>query len=405
MKTHRAIALLLAGFGLALTMAATPALPAAAPPTDCPPAGRLPRYNPDGVPQLRAYASADFYTKRGDDVVPVTVAGRRCTISYLVMGEAMSDLEIQTNYRDQFAKLGAQVLQTDNSNTVVKFTKGDNETWIHVYSQENEIDVTVVEKAPLKQSLLPPSGHDYRLIGHMPNYVADPPTKKNFDQADFPVKDGDDVHPVKVQGAKYTVSYAIGQGVQATSDLEIQENYRNALKALGADILLADGGRTVARLDQNGQHIWIDIYSQENAIEINTIEEKAFQASIQPPTANVLKTALDKDSRVSLYVNFDFNKATLKPDAQPVIAQVVALLKANPALKLAIEGHTDNVGVHDYNTKLSQDRAAAVVAAIVAGGIAKDRLTSSGYGPDKPIADNDTSEGRAKNRRVDLVKD
>jgi outer membrane protein OmpA-like peptidoglycan-associated protein len=82
----------------------------------------------------------------------------------------------------------------------------------------------------------------------------------------------------------------------------------------------------------------------------------------------------------------------------------VALMKSNPALKLEIDGHTDNVGAHDYNVKLSQDRAAAVVAALKTAGVDATRLSSNGFGPDKPIADEATAEGRAKNRRVELVK-
>jgi outer membrane protein OmpA-like peptidoglycan-associated protein len=82
----------------------------------------------------------------------------------------------------------------------------------------------------------------------------------------------------------------------------------------------------------------------------------------------------------------------------------VKLLKENPGLKLAIEGHTDDVGAKPANEKLSRDRAAAVVDALAAAGIARDRLKSSGAGADKPVADNATSEGRAKNRRVELVK-
>jgi outer membrane protein OmpA-like peptidoglycan-associated protein len=84
--------------------------------------------------------------------------------------------------------------------------------------------------------------------------------------------------------------------------------------------------------------------------------------------------------------NFDFDKATLKPDAAAVIAQIVTLMKDDPSLKLEISGHT------------------AVVAAIVAQGIQAGRLSATGYGPDKPVADNGKEEGRAKNRRVELTK-
>jgi outer membrane protein OmpA-like peptidoglycan-associated protein len=125
---------------------------------------------------------------------------------------------------------------------------------------------------------------------------------------------------------------------------------------------------------------------------------------LEPPMAESLKTELDKNGHVALYINFDFNKATLRPDAKPIIAQVLKLLQDNPDLKLSIEGHTDNVGSHDYNVKLSQMRAAAVVNTLVTAHIAPGRLSSGGSGPDQPIADNDTDKGRAKNRRVELVK-
>ena len=127
-------------------------------------------------------------------------------------------------------------------------------------------------------------------------------------------------------------------------------------------------------------------------------------ADIEAPTADSLKSELDKTGRAVLYINFDFNKATIRPDAKPVIAQVVKLMTDNPSLTLAINGHTDNVGQHDYNVKLSQLRAAAVVSALETAHIEPGRLSSGGFGPDQPIEDNDTDKGRAKNRRVELVK-
>jgi outer membrane protein OmpA-like peptidoglycan-associated protein len=126
--------------------------------------------------------------------------------------------------------------------------------------------------------------------------------------------------------------------------------------------------------------------------------------ALEPPTAESLKAELDKTGHVALYINFDFDKATLRPDAKPIIAQVLKLLKDNPDLNLSIDGHTDNVGLHDYNVKLSQRRAATVVDTLVTAGIASDRLSSGGAGPDSPIADNGTELGRAKNRRVELTK-
>ena len=125
---------------------------------------------------------------------------------------------------------------------------------------------------------------------------------------------------------------------------------------------------------------------------------------VEEPTAESIKSQLDKSGRAVLYINFDFNKATIRPDAKPIIAQVLKLMNDNPDLSLEVNGHTDNVGSHDYNVKLSQLRAAAVVSTLVAEHIAPGRLSSGGFGPDQPIDDNSTEKGRAKNRRVELVK-
>jgi outer membrane protein OmpA-like peptidoglycan-associated protein len=84
--------------------------------------------------------------------------------------------------------------------------------------------------------------------------------------------------------------------------------------------------------------------------------------------------------------------------------EINKLLAADAALKLSIEGHTDGTGGADHNRQLSTARARAVFGALVGLGVDPSRLASKGFGPDKPIADNGTEEGRAKNRRVELVK-
>ncbi len=395
-------------FAAAVAFAATLlAAPAFAAQNDCPPLGHLPDYRIDGDTATKAFDHYIFKVAKGDDTQDVNVAGQSCAVNYVPKDGAtpLSDLEIQANYRDQIVKLGGTItLQNDNA-TYAKLVKDGKETWFYVYSQETSIEVHVIVKGEVKQTLTAPGAGDYRLLGHMPTFAGDPPTKKNFDQASFVVDDGKgNTHDVKVQGTYFRVAYTPKAGAPTVGDDEIQANYRTALKALGAQILFQDGSNTTARFENNGQSIWVKIYSQESTIEITVIEEKALQLSIQPPTADAMQATLDKAGHIALYINFDFNKATLRPDAAPVIAQIVALLKKNAGLKVALQGHTDSIGGHDYNVKLSKDRAAAVVAAIVKGGIDAKRLTSTGFGPDKPVADNDTPEGRAKNRRVELVK-
>jgi outer membrane protein OmpA-like peptidoglycan-associated protein len=101
---------------------------------------------------------------------------------------------------------------------------------------------------------------------------------------------------------------------------------------------------------------------------------------------------------------FEFDKAVILPQSFPTLDKVVAVLKDNPTVTIEVQGHTDNKGTAAYNKKLSDERAAAVVVYLVKKGVAKDRLTSKGYGLEQPIASNDTDEGRSKNRRVEFVR-
>jgi outer membrane protein OmpA-like peptidoglycan-associated protein len=114
--------------------------------------------------------------------------------------------------------------------------------------------------------------------------------------------------------------------------------------------------------------------------------------------------ALNRDGHIALYINFDTGKSIIKPESKPIINQIIEMLKSNPDLKIHVEGHTDNVGNPKSNKTLSDERAKAVVREIAAQGIDAQRLNPVGYGQEKPVADNTTEEGRAKNRRVELVK-
>jgi hypothetical protein len=102
-------------------------------------------------------------------------------------------------------------------------------------------------------------------------------------------------------------------------------------------------------------------------------------------------------------VLFDFNKATLKPDAKLRLAKVSGIILAYPDLKLEIDGFTDNKGTPEYNMTLSDKRAAAVRDFLVAQGVGTDAVTTKGFGESNPVASNATSAGRQQNRRVELV--
>jgi outer membrane protein OmpA-like peptidoglycan-associated protein len=392
----------------------TPAsMPAPGATGDCPFVGPLQAFAAQQPAlEVRTYDTWDFWVADGAARKSVPKSGQFCEQIYrLKPGTTrLSGLEIMSNYEQSMAAAGAEVTnpwRAHDDDLYVKLTKGGAVYWIEV-SESNGDTITVHEigMVPFTRTLQAPRGDDFHLLGHMPQTTPRPPVKTNYDEVSFDVANGTGTKPVKVRGYHYKMVYDLPSD-RHMSGLESQLNYRAALKDLGAQILYADPGEspgeTTARLNDGGKTVWISVTSNA-AITVDTLTEKPFELTVKPPQASDMKTALDRDGHVTLYINFDFNKATLKPDAAPIIAQIVALLKANPTLKLSIDGYTDGVGLHDYNVKLSQARAAAVVAALQAQSIAPGRLASAGYGPDKPIAPNDTDDGRAKNRRVELVK-
>jgi OmpA-OmpF porin, OOP family len=121
--------------------------------------------------------------------------------------------------------------------------------------------------------------------------------------------------------------------------------------------------------------------------------------------ANALAQGIKDSGKAAVYgIYFDTGKAEIKPASEPSLKEIAKLLQAQPKLGLYVVGHTDNAGAFSYNIKLSQDRAASVVKALVGRyGIAAARLQPFGAGPVAPVASNQVEEGRAKNRRVELV--
>jgi OOP family OmpA-OmpF porin len=245
----------------------------------------------------------------------------------------------------------------------------------------------------------------------MPNYKIIDAGDKKF--ADYRFFNGKDC--TTVEGKRFNRAYTLKEDAESASDLQISRNYANAVKNMGGTVLfegLCEGAdcaencgyqMMVGKVMKGGAELWVEVvpFNDGNDYYLTVV---AKESMTQDVTAGAMLEALNKDGRVALYINFDTGKATIRPDSKPIIDQIVQMMKASGTLELSVEGHTDNVGDAKSNQTLSENRAKAVVAAIVALGIDAKRLSTAGHGQDKPIADNSSEEGRAKNRRVELVK-
>ncbi len=149
-----------------------------------------------------------------------------------------------------------------------------------------------------------------------------------------------------------------------------------------------------------------EIKPDEVLVLVDIIESKAHEQKMVEVKASDMAKAIADTGKIAIYgITFDVDKADIKPESKPTLSEVAALLKNDASLKLEISGHTDNTGTKEHNIDLSLGRAAAVVKELTTTyAIEAARLTAKGFGDTKPIADNTSEDGRAKNRRVELAK-
>jgi OOP family OmpA-OmpF porin len=247
-------------------------------------------------------------------------------------------------------------------------------------------------------------------VSGMPSYMVYDAEDIEFDSYNF----FDGKNCTKVEGRKFKRTYALKEDAQKSSVIQIMRNYGNAVKSMSGIVIYEGQPQTAECSDYNGLNMVVGKAvkgGDELWIEVATLGGDEYYLTIvlkelmkQDVTASSIFEALNRDGHIALYINFDTGKSIIRDESRTIIEQIVQMLKSNPDLKLGVEGHTDNVGSPASNKTLSEARANSVVSAIVSQGISPDRLSPSGYGQDKPIADNNTEEGRAKNRRVELVK-
>lgn len=245
---------------------------------------------------------------------------------------------------------------------------------------------------------------DFPLFTRMPGYWIYNCKQSPFDARAFEVGQG---KKTEVEGQFWEVTYYPNRDLTAKpSELQITRNFANAVEKLGGTVVWSRKGFETLKLNKDGKEFWIEVWAEFTGKHgLRVIQRDAMKQDVLA-NADAFSNDLRATGHAAVYgITFDTDSASIKPDSAQAIAEIAKLLKADPGLKIFVVGHTDNSGSVDHNLKLSQDRAQSVMQALVRDhGIAAGRLRAYGCGPYAPVASNDNEDGKAKNRRVELVK-
>ncbi len=209
-----------------------------------------------------------------------------------------------------------------------------------------------------------------------------------------------------VEGKRYDIKYQTLAGYEYPGALSILRNHQQAITNIGGTVLFEDPRYTWLKVAKDGKEFWAQVDTAWGKGYMLTIIEKQAMVQEVVSSAELFRSGLNTSGHVEVPgIFFDTGKSVLKPESEAAVAEIAKLLKSDPVLNVYVVGHTDNVAALDLNMRLSRARAEAVVQALEAKhGIAAGRLSGQGVGPLSPVADNGADEGRAKNRRVELVK-
>ena len=245
---------------------------------------------------------------------------------------------------------------------------------------------------------------DHPLLSRMPDFRISDYKEVEFDSYSFI---GADKKPGAIEGHKYYIRYDLKTGASEPGELKIRRNIQEALKKIGGKVVFDDNFNKTSTIvvQKDNKETWIEVRSYNNMYRLNIVEREAMKQEVVAD-ANAMGDDINNSGHVSVYgIYFDSGKSEIKPESDKALEQIAILLKKTESLNLFVVGHTDNVGTVDSNMKLSKDRADAVVNTLVTKyGISSTRLKSYGVASLAPVASNSTEEGKAKNRRVELVK-
>jgi len=244
---------------------------------------------------------------------------------------------------------------------------------------------------------------DHPLISRMPGYWISNYEVSEFGSYDPTVIGGKEVH---WEGKKYAIDYSRKESATPVSTLQIVRNYEAAIAKAGGKRLGGDERRSAGEIRKAGAMtgVYVEAFNEGRDYQLVIIETQAMHQDVTTD-ATVMGSELKAEGKTIIYgIYFDTGSAVIKPESEPAISEMVKLLKSAPMLKAFVVGHTDNVGTLEINLKLSADRADALVKTLVGRGIEATRLKAAGVGSYCPIASNKDEQGRAKNRRVELVE-
>ena len=237
----------------------------------------------------------------------------------------------------------------------------------------------------------------------MPGYFIQDCKSAEFEGYDFFLPKG---KKNRQEGKLTYIAYRIERGKPDQSGVAVVRNYENALGQVGGKVAASDPDRWVnGSVVVDGRETWVEAQKGNGIIWLRIVEKQPMKQHVVADAAS-LTNDLKATGHVAVYgIFFDTGKSVVKPESKPALLEVAKMLQSDPKLKLWVVGHTDWVGGVDDNMRLAQARADAVAAELVsAHGVQAGRLKGYGVGPLAPVSCNEDEAGRAKNRRVDLVR-
>jgi len=345
-----------------------------------------------------------------------TLGGARLTVVHDLTDDKLSPvaMAVTRNWSNALQAIGAKLVSnpSDEDRAVLTQTTPAGEFWYESEHGSGNSDytasysLTTIQVIPFPQQVtvrpltgpLAPAGKTCAdppwVTRQLTDYSASACNYRDFDQVKVTLPDGDHV----LAGHVLTVDYSLPDPKHVQAPLFMETNYDNALQGIGARRVSdpKDIERTVLTQKTAQGEVWFVVaQTSGNDESTGSFEVTTVQIGGPPPKACALEV---------YGINFDFDKSDLRPDSEPVLAQLAALFASDPGYVAEVGGHTDNVGQSGYNLKLSAARAEAVRAWLVAHGVANGRLTARGYGDTRPLVPNTSDAGRAKNRRVELKR-